>query len=78
MANILYFDYEYENMIISNIKAGDNVISFVARNVDYGLRMTKKSKRIGCSNLKSLIENDLLLIHLAIAMHVLHSYYACT
>jgi len=62
VANILYFDYEYENMIISNIKAGDNVISFVARNVDYGLRMTKKSKRIGCSNLKSLIENDLLLI----------------
>jgi hypothetical protein len=63
VANILYFDYEYENMIISNVKAGDNVISGgFAGNVDYGLRTTKKSKRIGCSNLKSLIENGLLLI----------------
>lgn len=64
VANILYFDYEYENMIITNVKAGDNVVSGgFAGNVDYGLRTTKKSKRIGCSNLKSLIENNLLILN---------------
>lgn len=52
VANGLYYELEYENMFVeSSVKA--NAI---------GCNMTKKVKRIGCSNLKDLIENNRLLI----------------
>lgn len=61
---LLYNEYEYENLIITAVKAQENVISggFSGSNMDYGLRTTKKSKRIGCSNLKSLIEDNIFLV----------------
>lgn len=64
VANIIYYEYEYENMIITSVKQQENVISggFNSR-VDFGLRMTKKSKRIGCSNIKALIENDVYVLN---------------
>lgn len=60
----LHNEYEYENLIITSVKAQENVISggFSGSATDYGLRTTKKSKRIGCTNLKTLIEEDILLI----------------
>lgn len=61
VATMLYHEYEYENIIITKNKNGENVISFNS-SMDYGLRTTQKSKRIGCSNIKSLIENDLYII----------------
>lgn len=63
VATYLYHEYEYENVIITNVKNQENVISGgFGTNIDYGLRTTKKSKRIGCSNLKTLIETDVLII----------------
>jgi hypothetical protein len=61
---LLHQDYEYENVIITTVRAQENVLSggFSGTNPDYGLRTTKKTKRIGCSNLKSLIENDVFLV----------------
>jgi hypothetical protein len=60
----LHNEYEYENLIITSVKAQENVISggFSGSATDYGLRTTKKSKRIGCTNLKTLVEEDILLI----------------
>lgn len=63
VAQMLYHDYEYDNIITTKIDQQDNVMStgFGGR-TDYGLRMTKKSKRTGCSNIKALIENDMYLV----------------
>ena len=61
----LYHEYEYENVIITRVSNQVNVISGgfgSSQTIDYGLRTTKKSKRIGCTNLKTLIEDNILLI----------------
>lgn len=50
VANICQFDFEYEN------------IYFEKGNLP-GFRTTKKTKRIGCSNLKLLIENFKIILH---------------
>ena len=47
VCNGLYYDLEYENMFV------ESAIKFGA----IGATMTKKTKRIGCSNLKDLIES---------------------
>lgn len=64
VAQMLYHDYEYDNIITTKIDQQDNVMStgFGGR-TDYGLRMTKKSKRVGCSNIKALIENDMYVVN---------------
>ena len=50
VCNGLYYDWEYENMFVeSSLKA--NAL---------GATMTKKVKRIGCSNIKDLIEQNKL------------------
>ena len=52
VCNGLYYDWEYENMFVeSQLKA--NAI---------GATMTKKVKRIGCSNIKDLVEQNKLTI----------------
>ena len=48
----LRYEYEYENLFVSKIRQGSSL----------GLEMTKKTKRIGCSNLKDLIETGQLTI----------------
>jgi len=63
VSNILYHDYEYENMIVTATKNQENVVSGgFSTTSEIGLRMTKKSKRIGCTNIKALIENDVYLV----------------
>ena len=52
VCNGLYYDLEYENMFVeSSVKAGA-----------IGVTMTKRVKRIGCSNIKDLIEGKKLEI----------------
>ena len=64
VADALYHDFEYENMISSTVKGrkGQIVSAGFARNTSIGLRTTAQVKRIGCSTLKDLIEEDKLLI----------------
>jgi len=52
VCNALYYDLEYENMFVESTVANGSI----------GLTTTKKSKRIGCSNLKDLIEGKKLSI----------------
>lgn len=49
---ILYYDLEYENCFSSAVRGGRSM----------GLELNKKVKRIGCSNLKDLIEQHQLKI----------------
>lgn len=57
----LWFDYEYENMLISKTHRSENKIAG-GRQQDVGVRTTKKTKMLGCSALKSLIESDQLIV----------------
>lgn len=60
VADSLYYEYEYDNMLSTVVKDADSVVSTAGRSV--GLRQTKKTKAIGSSILKSLIESDTLLV----------------
>jgi hypothetical protein len=52
--DILHTDLEYENVLYST----DGIITEWGKMGKAGLRTTQKSKRIGCSALKSLMENN--------------------
>lgn len=63
VADIIHNDLEYENMIWvgSDSKYGQH-LSSTGKSAVLGVRTTKQVKRIGCASLKSLIENDKLLV----------------
>ena len=64
VVNSLFMDLEYENIIATftknkNIKIGGG---FNTRSA-FGVRTTKSVKKIGCSNLKTIVESNKLLIN---------------
>jgi hypothetical protein len=65
VANILHFDLEYDNILMCAMRgrAGQIVGSgFSGKKSMLGVRMTSAVKKVGCSNLKALIEEDKLLV----------------
>jgi len=64
VANILHHDLEYENMLTTVLKgrAGQQLGGGFGQKVGLGVKTTKQVKRIGCSNIKDLIEGDKILI----------------
>lgn len=64
VASILIEDLEYENVmkVASGNKKAQTVTLYGGSNVALGLKMSPLVKRIGCSTLKTLIENDKLII----------------
>lgn len=62
VARTLYEELEYENvlMVSSERRIGQHLSLHGQAN--YGVRMTKQVKRLGCHSLKTLIEEDKLLI----------------
>jgi hypothetical protein len=65
VAEILYSEYEYENVVFVNRMTNGQVVSggFGGGKTQLGVITDKKIKRIGCSNFKSLVEEQKLLIH---------------
>jgi hypothetical protein len=66
VANILHFDLEYDNILMCSMKgrAGQVVGSgFSGKRSQLGVRMTASVKKLGCSNLKLLIEDDKLSVN---------------
>ena len=64
VANILHFDLEYDNVLMCSMRgrAGQIVGSgFSGKKSQLGVRMTAAVKKLGCSNLKTLLEDDKLL-----------------
>ena len=64
VASILYFDLEYENILMCAMRgrAGQIVGSgFSGKKSQLGVRMTAAVKKLGCSNLKTLVEDHKLL-----------------
>ena len=65
VANSLQFDLEYDNLVMASMRGRSGQIlgaGFSGGKSQLGVRTTKAVKRIGCSNLKQLIESDKLLI----------------
>lgn len=65
VAEILYGDYEYENIISVTRTTSGQVVNggFGGGKTQLGVTTDKKVKRIGCSNFKSMVEEKKLLIH---------------
>jgi hypothetical protein len=65
VASILNFDLEYENMLMCSMRgrAGQIVgTGFSGKKTQLGVKMSSTTKKVGCSNLKTLIEDDKLII----------------
>ena len=63
IANTLQFDLEYDNLIMASMRGRAGQIlgnGFSGGKSQLGVRTTKAVKKIGCSNLKQLIETDKL------------------
>ncbi len=66
VADILYKELEYENVLISSVRGRKGQTldgGFGNSDTQLGIRTTKVVKRLGCSILKSMIESDKLLIN---------------
>ena len=65
VANAMQYDLEYDNLVMASMRGRAGQIlgaGFSGGKAQIGVRTTKAVKRIGCSNLKQLIESDKLLI----------------
>jgi len=65
VADTLQYDLEYDNLIMVNQRGRSGQVAgtgFSGKQSQLGLRTTKAVKKIGCSNLKAMIEHDKLII----------------
>lgn len=62
VANILYHDYEYENMAMVGSRKGRQALG-EGINMVPGVKTTQQTKAIGCSNMKTLIETGKLVVN---------------
>lgn len=65
VSNMLHFDLEYSNLLMCAMRgrAGQLVgQGFSGKKSQLGVKMSKNVKKVGCSNLKTIIEDDKLII----------------
>ena len=65
VADVIHQDLEYENLfkIFTGNKKPQQLSAGFGRGVQMGLKMSPAVKRIGCSNLKALIEGNKLIVN---------------
>ena len=64
VASIIQYDLEYENLLMASMRGRNGQVvgqGFSGKKTQLGVRMTSAVKKLGCSNLKSIIEDDKLL-----------------
>ena len=65
IASILFYDMEYENVLMTAIRGRAGQVlgqGFSGSKVQLGVKMSKTVKKIGSLNLKTLIESDKLIV----------------
>ena len=65
VANAMQFDLEYDNLIMASMRgrAGQGLGGgFSGGKAQLGVRTTKATKKVGCSNLKQLVEDNKIII----------------
>ena len=65
VVDVLHYDLEYENVfkIDHHHIKGQTISGGFKKSANFGVRTTKTVKKIGCANLKTLIESDKLIIN---------------
>lgn len=64
VADILYKDLEYENVLATMpIKNSITISGGFSKNSQLGCRTTKLTKRTGCASLKSIVENNKIVLN---------------
>jgi len=66
VATALQFDLEYENLIMASMRGRAGQVvggGFSGGKAQLGVRTTKAVKRLGCSNLKQIVETDKIIIN---------------
>ncbi len=64
VASILQFDLEYENLLMASMRGRNGQVvgqGFSGKKTQLGVRMTQAVKQLGCSNLKTMLEDDKIL-----------------
>lgn len=64
VSNILHFDLEYSNILMCSMRGRAGQIvgqGFSGKKTQLGVKMSKTVKKVGCLNLKSMIESDKIL-----------------
>ena len=64
VASIIYYDMEYENLLMTAMRGRNGQVlgyGFSRGKVQLGLKMAKAPKKLGCSNLKQMVESDKIL-----------------
>ena len=64
VASILQYDLEYENVLMASMRGRAGQIvgqGFSGKKTQLGVRMTSAVKKLGCSNLKTMMEDNKLL-----------------
>lgn len=62
VAHILYDDLEYENLMMVSQETKKGQYLSLENKANFGVKTTKQVKRIGCQTLKTLIEDNKLLV----------------
>ncbi len=78
VSDIIHFELAYENLIKIEMKGkqGQQQTPGFKKKIAYGLKTTNQSKMIGCTNLKTLIESDKLIINDADMINELTTFSA--
>ena len=66
VASQIYYDLEYENLLMTAMRGRAGQVlghGFSGGKVQLGLKMAKAPKKLGCSNLKQMIESDKVLFN---------------
>lgn len=64
VSDAIHFELGYENLLKIQVKGKQGQIQTpgFTKKVAFGLKQTKQTKMIGCTNLKALIENDKIIL----------------
>ena len=65
VASIIHYDLEYDNLLMASMRgrAGQVVgTGFSGKKTQLGVRTTAAVKKLGCSNLKTLLEDDKIMV----------------
>ncbi len=66
VSDALHFEIEYDNLLMTTQRGRAGQLlgaQFSGRGTSLGVRMTKQIKKLGCSNFKTLVESDKLIVN---------------
>jgi hypothetical protein len=66
VASIIFYDMEYENLLMTSMRGRAGQVlghGFSGGKTQLGLKMAKAPKKLGCSNMKQMVESDKIIFN---------------